>query len=229
FERTHQPESTDASKYVHEDLGIASFIISLWSNPFDGEYSSTEYKPSFVDLGCGNGFLVNILANEGYTGYGIDLAKRKIWENYSPEVTLLQKSLDPLNDSFEQDWIIANHPDELTPWIPMIASRKNNKFFILPCCEYDFSSKYSAKGNIPKYASYLLYIKKIATICGYDVEVEHLRIPSTRNIAIIGRRRSVDISDSSVVESIEIAQRQCLADANFTKFVPREKKSRKHK
>lgn len=23
----------------------------------------------------------------------------------------------------EHDWIIGNHPDELTPWIPVIAAR----------------------------------------------------------------------------------------------------------
>ena len=30
-------------------------------------------EQTFVDLGCGNGFLVHILTSEGYRGYGIDL------------------------------------------------------------------------------------------------------------------------------------------------------------
>lgn len=30
-------------------------------------------KQTFVDLGCGNGLLVDILTQEGYSGFGIDL------------------------------------------------------------------------------------------------------------------------------------------------------------
>ena len=36
-------------------------------------------KPTFIDLGCGNGLLTYLLTSEGYQGYGIDIAERKIW------------------------------------------------------------------------------------------------------------------------------------------------------
>ena len=36
-------------------------------------------KPTFIDLGCGNGLLTYLLTSEGYQGYGIDVAERKIW------------------------------------------------------------------------------------------------------------------------------------------------------
>lgn len=36
-------------------------------------------KQTFVDLGCGNGLLTFLLVSEGYEGYGIDIADRKIW------------------------------------------------------------------------------------------------------------------------------------------------------
>lgn len=32
-----------------------------------------------MDLGCGNGLLTFLLKSEGYDGYGIDIADRKIW------------------------------------------------------------------------------------------------------------------------------------------------------
>ncbi len=39
-------------------------------------------KPSFIDLGCGNGLLVHILGGEGFRGTGLDIRKRKIWESF---------------------------------------------------------------------------------------------------------------------------------------------------
>lgn len=40
-----------------------------------------------------------------------------------------------------------------------------------------------------KYLAYTNYIKSIATQCGFDCEQDYLRIPSTKNIALIGRHR----------------------------------------
>jgi predicted TPR repeat methyltransferase len=36
-------------------------------------------KQTFVDLGCGNGLLTFLLVSEGYHGFGVDIADRKIW------------------------------------------------------------------------------------------------------------------------------------------------------
>jgi tRNASer (uridine44-2'-O)-methyltransferase len=78
---------TDPLKFVYEDigkkirkeisvshcsgsrLGIAAHLICLWEIERMSQKSETEYKkPSFVDLGCGNGFLVYLLNSEGYPG-----------------------------------------------------------------------------------------------------------------------------------------------------------------
>lgn len=53
-----------------------------------------DKKPSFVDLGCGNGLLVYILNKEGYPGSGIDVRKRKIWNHYPSEVKLEVKTIN---------------------------------------------------------------------------------------------------------------------------------------
>lgn len=70
----------------------------------------------FVDVGCGNGLLVYILIQEGYSGYGIDLRKRKSWPTYPSNTDLREQSLDPtaLLSAFtppfpETSFLIGNH------------------------------------------------------------------------------------------------------------------------
>ncbi|GJQ75694.1 hypothetical protein Trydic_g17768 [Trypoxylus dichotomus] len=108
------PENTDPLKFVYEDIAIASYLICIW------ESVKTTQKPTFLDLGCGNGLLVHILSQEGYDGYGVDVRKRKIWDTYPSTTKLLVKTIIPSAASLfpDTDWIIGNHSDELTPWIP---------------------------------------------------------------------------------------------------------------
>lgn len=247
-------ESTDPQKFVFEDVGIAAFLISLWemeaqesSNLYTGASSSdpstaaateigngtavhpTPKKQSFVDLGCGNGFLVYILTMEGYPGRGIDLQKRKIWDRFPAEVKLIEAPIDPTNDQYEEDWILANHSDELTPWIPFIASRNNRRFWVLPCCEWNFDSKFTVRTKaLSRYEGYLEYVKKLTAESGYKVEVEHLRIPSTRNISIVGRTRTIDPTNSEDVQKIKEQQEACLVKARFKQFAPRAAPPKNH-
>eukprot|EP01125_Pyxidicula_operculata_P006146 TRINITY_DN2139_c0_g1_i8.p1 TRINITY_DN2139_c0_g1~~TRINITY_DN2139_c0_g1_i8.p1 ORF type:complete len:445 (-),score=110.57 TRINITY_DN2139_c0_g1_i8:267-1601(-) len=143
-------EKTDPQKFVFEDVGIAAFLISLWEQ--EQKQRNLTSKQTFVDLGCGNGFLVYILACEGYNGRGIDIENRKIWDKYPENVKLEKSPIVPDEAEYEEDWLIGNHSDELTPWIPLMCSRKNIKYkslvqryFVLPCCEWDFDKKYTKK------------------------------------------------------------------------------------
>jgi len=202
-------------------------------------------KQSFVDLGCGNGFLVYLLSMEGYKGSGIDLKKRKVWDKYPPSITLLEGAIQPSTGVFSEDWLIANHADELTPWIPLLASRQRHtsnkqedeeedepqlgqRYFVLPCCEWDFDKKFSKKlEGLSRFMSYVQYIESIGTKSGFSVETEHLRIPSTRNIAQIGRYRNFDINDDNAYQKIQKQQEKLLKDAKFDKFVPKFRKDHK--
>ncbi|KAL8810121.1 MAG: hypothetical protein Q9223_007817 [Gallowayella weberi] len=84
----HWAEQTDSSKHVFEDLSIAAFLIELWKDmygplasrrtPKEQESPSADF-PGFVDIGCGNGVLVDILLREGYKGWGFDARNRKSW------------------------------------------------------------------------------------------------------------------------------------------------------
>ncbi|KAK3695508.1 hypothetical protein B0T22DRAFT_497511 [Podospora appendiculata] len=219
-------ETTDPGKHVFEDLCIAAFMIELWADMYgQGPF------PGFVDIGCGNGLLVNILNKEGYSGWGFDARERKSWASYNTRRQLPTGSEDSLqqrillpppvgreglakisSDDFMPElihdgifpkgtFIISNHADELTPWTPILATISDCPFIMIPCCSHDLTgSRYRApppkgkKQPISAYASLVSWVSEIAKDCGWEVEQEMLRIPSTRNTAIVGRRRSGDSS-----------------------------------
>lgn len=99
----------------------------------------------------------------------------------------------------ETDWLIGNHSDELTPWIPVIAARSSYKcnFFLLPCCAHNFDgSKYQRQNStISQYTEYLQYIKQLCEDCGFQTHTDRLKIPSTKRICHIGRGRTYPIDE----------------------------------
>ncbi|XP_032513378.2 probable tRNA (uracil-O(2)-)-methyltransferase isoform X1 [Danaus plexippus] len=180
------PECTDPGKFVYEDIAIATYLLLLWE----------EYGPqTFVDVGCGNGLLVYILTMEGHFGLGVDVRKRKIWDMYPKNIKLRESTVTPSNihEFSDVDWIIGNHSDELTPWIPVISaiSSYNSKFFLLPCCAYNFDgSKYRRQDSSKsQYTEYLEYIKNLCDYCGFETHIDRLKIPSTKRICLIGKMR----------------------------------------
>lgn len=165
-------EVTDPGKHVFEDLGIAAFLIEIWrdrydtpgevrqSSEIDGNNDVQKTKtcfPGFVDIGCGNGVLVYILAMEGYEGWGFDARERKTWRifpNYIQQrlhklllvPELLQSDvsgkIDPTwhNGIFSLGtFIISNHADELTVWTPLLAYLNQSAFIAVPCCSHDLA------------------------------------------------------------------------------------------
>ena len=177
-------ESTNPEKFIHEDLGIASYLLTFWQE--------RGIKPkSFVDLGCGNGLLVYLLHSEGIpNGVGLDLRHRKIWQNFQNEGTDLriQTIEAKADDHFKNyDWLLGNHSDELTPWIPVMAKMSNSNYFVLPCCAFDFFGKFQRiSQKKSQYRDYLDKILQIGLDCGFEVSEDKLRIPSTKRICFIG-------------------------------------------
>jgi tRNASer (uridine44-2'-O)-methyltransferase len=239
-------EQTDPTKHVFEDLGIAAFLIELWKDM----YPETGGFPGFVDIGCGNGVLGNILLQEGYCGWGFDARARKSWATFPASVqkSLSAKILVPsvvngfLSSSSSSaaaafhdgifppgTFIISNHADELTPWTPLLAYLNRSPFIAIPCCSHNLAgarcrynvrekeancvhdtaeptveARVSAQDgpgpssgslarpkNLPKqpsaYQSLTTYVSNLAEELGFNVQKEMLRIPSTRNAAIVGR------------------------------------------
>lgn len=218
-------EVTDPQKHVFEDLCIAAFLMELWADM----YREAAF-PGFVDIGCGNGLLVFILNQEGFSGWGFDARRRQSWKNYetdqpsSPSGRSLEQRLllpyiitdtdggDDSGEALPSDsvhdgrfppgtFIVSNHADELTPWTPILAAGSNCPFIMIPCCSHDLSGaryrapppKDKSKGS-SAYASLVAWVTQIGEDCGFAVETEMMRIPSTRNVGILGRTRTLDAS-----------------------------------
>ncbi|PAV92460.1 hypothetical protein WR25_12799 isoform C [Diploscapter pachys] len=183
-------EQTDPQKFVFEDCGIASYLLELWS--IKGN------RPSFfADLGCGNGLLVHLLNKSGVKGCGLDVRKRDIWSSLMASADLRESVVDPNAEGFglppNVDFLIGNHSDELTPWIPVMAARLNCNFMVIPCCPFGFYAKYNTKdkaegqkGRMSIYESFLNFVRKIAQELGFDLEEDRLSIPSTKRICFVG-------------------------------------------
>ncbi|XP_004772283.1 probable tRNA (uracil-O(2)-)-methyltransferase isoform X1 [Mustela putorius furo] len=187
------PEVTDPEKFVYEDVAIAAYLLILWEEE-RAELGLTA-KQSFIDLGCGNGLLVHILSTEGHPGRGIDVRRRKIWDMYGPQTCLEEGAITPSDKTLfpDVDWLIGNHSDELTPWVPVIAARSSYgcRFFVLPCCFFDFTGKYSRRqSRKTQYREYLDFVTEVGLACGFHVEEDCLRIPSTKRVCLIGKSRT---------------------------------------
>lgn len=91
-------------------------------------------------------------------------------------------------------FIIGNHSDELTCWIPLLGY----PFLVIPCCSHSLSgarvrypsrkksNQTSTQGSNSTYAALVDHVEELSKAVGWNVEREMLRIPSTRNAAIIG-------------------------------------------
>ncbi|NXN26085.1 TRM44 methyltransferase, partial [Nycticryphes semicollaris] len=197
------PEVTDPEKFVYEDVAIATYLLILWEE--ERKEKALTKKQSFVDLGCGNGLLVHILNNEGHSGRGIDVRRRKIWDMYGPETHLEESTIMPGDSHLfpDADWLIGNHSDELTPWIPVIAARSSYSccYFVLPCCFFDFHGKYSRRqSKKTQYREYLDFVAQVGFVCGFHVEEDCLRIPSTKRVCLIGKNRTYPPTECGLID-----------------------------
>ncbi|PKI83752.1 tRNA(Ser) (uridine(44)-2'-O)-methyltransferase [Malassezia vespertilionis] len=135
-------EVTDPKKHVFEDIGIATWLILLWRSMF----SQGAAPGGFVDVGCGNGLLVHILTLEGYRGYGFDARARRSWAQYREHGADLQTCMLDAAEIVSREaspfprgaFLIGNHADELTPWLPLLATSTQAcaGYINIPCCAW---------------------------------------------------------------------------------------------
>lgn len=103
--------------------------------------------------------------------------------------------------------------DELTPWLPILSKLTGaSAYFSLPCCAWTLDAKF-ARERVPRlpeagdrldiaalhlpaemnpsagqssYEAYRIWLGRLSVSCGWKIETDILRIPSTRNWAIVG-------------------------------------------
>lgn len=112
------------------------------------------------------------------------------------------------------NWIIGNHSDELTPWIPIITAETSARanFFLLPCCCFELNGqKYKRKNtSLSTYAEYLTYIQNLCHKYGFVIKTDRLRIPSTKRTCIVsfgrafGSEKFVKIKNDLKSDNIQI-------------------------
>lgn len=76
-----------------------------------------------------------------------------------------------------------------------------------------------------RFHTYLHYVQQIGTKMGYKMEMENLRIPSTRNIALVGSCKNVVQSE----EEVKRLEEELLKKAKFKQFVPKFREDSKHR
>ena len=130
-------------------------------------------------------------------------------------------------------FIIGNHADELTPYVPILSILYGASGYLnIPCCPWDLDQKFSransAQYPLPvddiegvdgrggalagdsdivadgdqwieglnlggggkftsSYSAYRIWLARLTSWCGWEIETEVLRIPSTRNWALVGK------------------------------------------
>jgi tRNASer (uridine44-2'-O)-methyltransferase len=138
----------------------------------------------------------------------------------STQARLHAYALNPLDADFPPNrffpqgvFVIGNHADELSPWLAITASLVDNAAFIsIPCCPWSLDQKFHRNASVypplslggnedlqrrlgdtvkSTYGSYVCWLSSLARECGFEVEYEALRIPSTRNWSIMGELMDV--------------------------------------
>lgn len=106
-----------------------------------------------------------------------------------------------ITDNFNKNtFLIGNHSDELTCWIPLFGY----PFLVIPCCSHALSGakrRYTPRknsGNVSTYGALVDNVDEISRTMGWIVEKESLRIPSTRNAAIIGINKHSKFKDDTI-------------------------------
>lgn len=132
---------------------------------------------------------------------------------YYSSANLLELSMVCTTEDFPPEtFIIGNHLDELTCWIPLL----NFPFMVIPCCSHSLNGakvRYSPRKlvkrtgedkkqdlkpdtqNLSTYGALVDHVEDLAILMGWESEKEILRIPSTRNSAVIGMKKKPYFSE----------------------------------
>ncbi|NXM81139.1 TRM44 methyltransferase, partial [Oenanthe oenanthe] len=74
-------------------------------------------------------------------------------------------------------------------------------YFVLPCCFFDFHGKYRRRqSKKTQYREYLDFVAQVGFVCGFHVEEDCLRIPSTKRVSFIGKSRTYPAAERALID-----------------------------
>ena len=90
--------------------------------------------------------------------------------------------------------------------------RLPTRFWVLPCCPFSFFSKFQREkfnaSNNSRYHEYLRFVADVGRTCGFHVQEDRMRIPSTRRTCFVG---SLDARSQSEWAVLLDAKSQLIA------------------
>lgn len=208
-------ESTDPRKHVFEDIAIAAFIIEYWKlNSFEPE----KFEFRDLGCGNGllvhililegyKGKGIDARARKSWALYPSEVQNCLLEQIIVPQILLdqqpmpsdvaasIQKQQISTTAEFPKNtFIIGNHSDELSCWVPLLGY----PFIVIPCCSFGINGvrkRYPPRKNMAyktppsTYKALVDHVEDIALMNGWLVQKEMLRIPSTRNAAIMSCKK----------------------------------------
>lgn len=224
---THWKEVTDPTKHVFEDLGIAAFLIELWAELYPEGTAFPGFVDIGCGNGLlthilreegysGWGFDARKRKSWGsYAATAPDSLQELVLvpgiiQSADEAVELRDGECSAAVGTHAGDFpqgtfIVSNHADELTPWTPILATLCQSPWIAIPCCSHNLTgSRFRAKppketgASSSAYASLVSWVSQLAEGCGWEVEKEMLRIPSTRKACLLGRKRTKPYEDVDV-------------------------------
>ncbi|KAI6650344.1 tRNA (uracil-O(2)-)-methyltransferase-like [Oopsacas minuta] len=107
----------------------------------------------------------------------------------------------------------------------LIGSCYEMKYCVIPCCAYDFYSKFSKReGSLSVYRSYLNFIREVGEVCGFKVEQDILRIPSTKKVCQIGRTRTYSKEETSRIDKLRTKYLKSRPEPSLPDIPPKRSK-----
>lgn len=148
-----------------------------------------------------NGRLFQVAEFESRTPSSVPLMK------YYSSANLLELSKVCTTEDFPPNtFLIGNHLDELTCWLPLL----DFPFMVIPCCSHALNGakiRYNPRkvvnsqtntkqaANVSTYGALVDHVEELSEKMGWVVEKEILRIPSTRNAAVIGMKKKEEFAN----------------------------------
>ena len=100
------------------------------------------------------------------------------------------------------------------------------RYWVLPCCPFSFWGKFQREkfnaSSSSRYAEYLRYVADVGRNCGFQVEEDRMRIPSTRRTCFVGTVRSKTESEwAALLKTKSEMMALSKEGVEETKFQPR--------